>query len=550
MNYDINIDFELGFSSKKNDEEDKKNKEIYDQKTKNNLRNFINVKFYDMEHDCHVNFCKPRNILNFIPKNRSHCLNVLKLNPDIYFCELGKFHDCSNDFCTGTKIENDCSCSKTGLSKNHGYSAFETEKRGYCGQSIHPRKIIHRDNWEFSISRNRLVSMKRDDVLNRNKLIYMESLVDINKSSEQRKKKKRAKPSIKKNHMKKNSKTLMNENNSEKLQFSNFKYDNVKDLRKIFQNFEKISKLRMLVFRQQIPIKINNFSLKKNEKQKHPDLFNYPIYFSSERLHFFLKSKVSLEQIAIQFQHLSYWKMFKKKMINKGIGSKIYMKYENIIKITEKILLHLLPGLIRLRKFLYFQNYFGYLHTKAKQYVLYCAQNNIIVDFHKIYETLNFDLQKNNERPLEELINGGNHTFENVSYIYDKWPNWKQWKGLVEFVLKIWDLVNLSGSDKKGKRKRKDPSEIALGALCLAQSEGVMKFGDLNTYEVYIPKIRLLSNPGYLKFKNELSQIFKRAMKSHNHGEKIIISSISYLIENVESWKILNFIKNNDQLIL
>jgi hypothetical protein len=521
--------------------------EIKDKKTKKYLSHYV-VKIQsndNIEHECNYKLCNPKNIKMIFPHFNDELCYKNGLNPNIYICKYGKFHDCSDNYCFGIFINNCCTCLITGKSKFYGYSSFETEKQDYCAVSIFKPKIIIQDNWAGSLSKKGVISKKRDNELNYCSDSEKKRKEQLVKSVP----KEVLKLSVKKNHVKKNSKLLLKEELQKikriKMGWRYLNYNDVREINKLYNLLKKYNEkidVKLMVILQQLPIKINNVNFKKDKKIKISNknkMFKYPIFFYSETLYNYIYNKCTIEQFAIQFRILTYWDHLKKNTKN----IKKYESFKLIINIIEKMLLKLLPGIQRFNGFNHYRNYYCHLHTKAKRYILHCSINKEMVDAQKVYDILNIDNQLNNETTLDSILNFNETKIndKNICYQLDNWPTWKQWKTLVTYILKCWVLVSMSGGDKKNKRKCKDPCEIVLGALYLLGYEGVMKFGSYRTHTILLPRINCLCEPGYLLLKNDLCKLNKSSTKNHSLGSKIIISAMNYLADKITPSKILQF---------
>jgi len=267
----------------------------------------------------------------------------------------------------------------------------------------------------------------------------------------------------------------------------------------------------------------------------------YPLYLMSPKLRIYVRCKVTSVQVAIQLGLYSLASVVRTKM-RKGDScsdTQIDSIYK-FIRVCEKLMRFLLPGMHRLSNYAKQRHYSSYLYTKAKQYCIMasmCPHHRIPISFSKLCDCLNEDLQRNNESSVDDLLYTTNeeyrkrcHTSQRASphLIYDQWPTLRQWNSIVMALLCIRHLVEISGGDDISDRKTKDPAEIVLGGLYILGTNGYAIWRPWNAYESMLPTVTLLKQPGYLLERNKLATI-KDGSKSHRDGCKLINASMRYL---------------------
>ena len=488
-------DYENRLQSKPNKQQNK------NERTMKILSSLYSVKNILVHHKCSKSFCQPKNA-----KALGYSKN--DLNFYMFMCKYGQYHDCSPGICPG---DMDFSCSISGIGKDHGYSGFETEKKSYKNENT---RLIHRDNNSYLHDENRELSEMRDKGLNMDLFNYIEYCSSIDKIREGEIKSDYFEEIFKKNRLKKTTKNLIKETIKMK---------------------QKTAILK--VFTCSVPLYCNN--------REGTNLFKYGVYLTFDEVFIHLKRFLTAEQYGIQFGYISY-----RSMLKRSINCSNNPDEMRIIEIIEAVLLKTLPGLYRLENCLV---YYRHLHAKCKQYVHYCSINDILPNYHKLYDTLNLGKQRNNERLIHELVNQPQEDYFKdrfffERYDYTKWPTWENWKNIIHHILRIWILVSKTGANKNTSRKTKDPSEVILGAIYLLKSGDCCKYMPLNSYDIYIPKISYLNDGCVLMFMNELSKITEDALKSHNQGNKIIIEAIQYLSKYYSPKEIYDYIKSGKPL--
>lgn len=530
--------------------------------------------------------CKKMRLITKIYKckklTKQQCYEI-GLDPHLFLCKRGIFHVCSQ-MCPGDcpGIRQDNICFKTGVTKSHMFSSFDSKNEDdiISANIANRRKKIKRTNSNgerqirrfpktgskmneeqkknFSeINKDRYQDAKIrskciDDEINED---YFKRLQLINEASIPMSPFQPINPKIifkrkikKKNRLKKSTKLLIN-------------------MKKITWTKDPFMVIRK--FTLQEPIQIHNdTSKKKNKKLKRS--FKFPIYILDRELYDFLTSKVTLEQLSIQFGTLSFYKVFKKMAYEYFQGNTKQMKeflhrHGPIIKSTENVILRgLLPGLARLeRQMEYFKEYYRFLMAHAKQYIAYCRRGNginripIDIQFHA--HLTDFNAQQHNVVNLHDYMMRHDTPEKEQEFWdsrtnlkthlqkpnYTEWPTWKFLKEIIPQVIAIDCLVKDSHSNKN-KRKTVDPTEMALGALCCLR-DGVFIYKQFCTHEQYIPKIKQLDKSGVFLYLNELRKILKirGISKSHIQGERTIRNAMEWYNENGISGKeIMDYIQS------
>ena len=160
---DINNDWKDGFPEDVEEYSDITKLTDVDIETKRLLTLFINPTGFndiDLTHTCLKTKCNPRNIIYFSKHNT-------KCNEDIFLCNLGKFHDCSDTLCVGNVSDlSNCTCLKTAKNKGYNVTSFEVHQKSYMERNA-PFDLKTRDNWKDIHSRSQIYSVRRDDLLNK-----------------------------------------------------------------------------------------------------------------------------------------------------------------------------------------------------------------------------------------------------------------------------------------------------------------------------------------------------------------------------------------------
>jgi len=212
-----------------------------------------------------------------------------------------------------------------------------------------------------------------------------------------------------------------------------------------------------------------------------------------------------------------------------------------INKVFEEVILKFTPGFRMLGNFKEIQNYFMMLHMSAEQYAFNCRVRGQLLDFHKFYNILNYDIQNFNEKKISTVLKKGNskeywnmYTKKrlNVNQQLAPFISIPQFKFVYAYILKIWVIINNSGNGKFCTRRTKDPVEIVISALSLGSSEGVCLFKEYNCYDCCIPPIDFLSEGGFCLFENKFNQVCQNGSKAHNDGSKIIFFTIQHLLKH------------------
>jgi len=329
-----------------------------------------------------------------------------------------------------------------------------------------------------------------------------------------------------------------------------------------------------------VPIRINN-DVSDKQTNKLKDLFKYPIFFLSRTIFYFLKSRVTLEQLLIQTRTLSFSKMFENgcnRMFDAYYRSsdssmdvensvienakKFLKEYIDVMTATERVgLLGLWPGIHRIvvdMKNL--PDGYTCLFGKAKKYIEYCRERNMPIDMQTYFYLTDADAQIQNETNLQDLYKAHEspeklHEFwyttttnirnrsKTVNYV--DWPTFDDLQKWDIKTLAIYILVKFSGASNY-KRKTVDPIEIAIVSSYLF-FKGASKWFPNRSHVTYIPKDFKLSQPGYVLYYNQLGKTLgiKGCSKSHIQGESLIDEWMKWVSKNGEDVEgIVDMIQN------
>jgi len=300
------------------------------------------------------------------------------------------------------------------------------------------------------------------------------------------------------------------------------------------------------------PIRINNdVSDKQTDKLK--DGFKYPIYFLSFSIFYFLKKRVTLEQMLIQTRTLSFAKMWKNgcnemfeayyhsphsSMDTENFlveNAKDFLEeYINVMKTTERVgLLGLWPGINRIVVDMkHLPDGYSCLFAKGKKYIEYCKAHAMPIDAQTYFYLTDADAQIQNETNLQDLYEAHKskeklkrfwefttnikNRSKTINYI--DWPTFEDLQRWDMKTLALYTLVKFSGASDY-KRQTIDPIEVAIVSTYLF-FKGKSKWFPNRSQVTFIPKDLKLSKPGYVLYYNQLGKTLgiKGCSKSHIQG--------------------------------
>lgn len=518
------------------------------------------VQQIDIDHDCSKDYCSPKCIKHFTKTVKKYP----KVNPNIFICKYGKFHDC-NEICPGkAQLDKTVSCCISGYVKHSGFNSSleyndptnwiknvrnanaksrrRRRKRGLKIPYQRKRKDclgIYRDNTATLLGLNGVYSVKRDNLLNKltydklKKQIMNKRMVDLKMGVEIFKIK------VKKNRLKQSTRQVLKSNtiplefiiqNSDALDLqepgSMSEKKMVKQHYKMLIQYDTSYLIKLYVYLMIIPIKLNNVCFKKAMKKKRDNI--YPIFFGSESLFFYVKCKLDIKTLYMQLRNKVFHDLVSE-----------YTEDDDLSLLMERIVLKITPGLSTLKNIKNIQNNYVYLQLLAKNYIYDCLCKGKRISLPKLYNILSYDIQLNNEKTLNTHVSVNGKEYWDM---YTEQPlflrqqvipflQFEELKYIYAFVLKVWTMIFNSGSLNKCKRKTKDPMEIILAAIAFAKDEGICKYNKYNCYNIYIPSVLFLSKPGYLLFENKFNNINKRSLRSLGDGCNIVYDVVEKIVE-------------------
>jgi len=477
------------------------------------------IECFDYEHTCNKKFCDPHPVTDYTWNGnlikRKDC-GFLGINPDIYYCKRGLFHECGQS-CPGknSKQYNDFACEITGIGKDSGFTSFETEKKSYW--SIFTPRVLARDNSDVLHSINKKLSKERDMELNKFAIDFLKRFKKVEKIdiSELKNKSSRIKNS---------TRQILN-----KCNWLGKNSDEINKLHEIYLFDIKCKKTD--VYPDEKTKRRNKKTRKRTKKSEGTYLLIYEFYD-------FLTHSITKEQVAIQYGLISCSKIISKAYkLSSTKTLKNIKDILNLVKVTESLFLNgLLPGLARIfNQTKSFYEYHQYLLAKGAKYIDMCRRRRKLIDLNKYFFLTSFDEQKNCEKDLKCCMKKDvdfwkyDKPFSVLRTDITSFPTFNEIRRYLGYIFAIYTLVKTSGSYKV-KRRTIDHSEIVVGAMYLL-SKGYSLYKIENCHDCYIPKIQEIGRPGYLPFESEFSLILgiKRSIsKSHKIGIQCIKDSVEY----------------------